>query len=210
MTELLLVRHGQAAHNLTGRWEGWSATPLTEEGERQAEALAQRLAFWTPRIGQIVTSPLRRARQTAEPVGRYLGLPIQGHDGLREINFGQVSGLTMEGLCETMPDVYARWQDRSDMTFEFPGGEQRAAFFERVARALDDVIENAGEGPVVVVAHGGTLRAGLAYLFPDTMRDWWGYALENASLTQVQVGSQGNILAVLNDRLHLDGGRPHE
>jgi broad specificity phosphatase PhoE len=116
----------------------------------------------------------------------------------------------MEDFRETMPDVYARWQDRGDMTFQFPGGEQRAAFFERAACALEDVIENAGEGPVVVVAHGGMLRAGLAYLFPETMRDWWGYALENASLTQVQVGPQGNVLVALNDRLHLDGRRPHE
>ena len=206
MTELLLVRHGQASHNLDGRWEGWGSTPLTPEGERQAEALAKRLAQWTPRISQIVTSPLRRARQTAEPIARLLGLPVQNHEGLREINFGQVSGLTMEGLRETMPDVYARWQDRSDMTFQFPGGEQRSAFFQRVLSALNDLIASAGEGTLVVVSHGGTLRAGLAYLFPETMQDWWGYALENASLTQVRVGSGDNVLVALNDRSHLDGG----
>ena len=65
MTDLLLIRHGQATHNLDGRWVGWGATPLTEEGQRQAEALARRLASWSPAIACVYTSPLLRARQTS-------------------------------------------------------------------------------------------------------------------------------------------------
>lgn len=88
MTDLLLIRHGQATHNLEQRWEGWGATALTEEGQRQAEALAERLASSATNIAHLYTSPLLRARQTAQPIARRLGLIPVVHEGLREIDFG--------------------------------------------------------------------------------------------------------------------------
>ncbi len=202
MTDLLLIRHGQATHNLEGRWEGWGETPLTEEGKRQAEALATRMSLWLPPVGILYTSPLRRARQTAEPIALRLGLTPVVCDDLREIDFGRVSGLTLDGFRESMPELHARWQDRSDLTFRFPGGEQRLAFFQRAGRALDAISSRHPEARVAVVAHGGTLRAGLAHLFPATMSNWWDYALDNGSLTQVRTGRLGHVLLVLNDCLH--------
>ncbi len=199
MTDLLLIRHGQATHNLEGRWEGWGATPLTETGQRQAEALARQLAEWSPPITWLYSSPLLRARQTAVPIARQLALEPILEDGLRECNFGQVSGLTREAFRAAMPEAYARWQDRSDLTFQFPGGEQRQAFFWRVGRTLDEITARHRGEQVVIVAHGGTIRAGLAHLLPDTMSDWWAYALENGSLTHVQAGEGGNVLVTLSD-----------
>jgi probable phosphoglycerate mutase len=203
MTDLLLIRHGQALHNLEGRWEGWGATPLTEEGQRQAEFLAQRLKMGLHTIGYLCASPLLRARQTAEPISRRLGLPVVTHEGLREIDFGQVSGLTVEGFKASMPETYARWQDRGDLAFQFPGGEQRLAFFRRVGDTLEEIIASHPGEVVVAVAHGGTIRAGLAYLLPDTMGDWWGYALQNASLTHVRAGGGRNELVTLGCCKHL-------
>jgi len=210
MTDLLLVRHGQASHNQAGRWEGWGASPLTPLGELQAEALAGWLAAWPSTIDRLYVSPLLRARQTAEPIARTLGLAPRLHEGLREISFGQVSGLTQETFRQTMPEVYARWQDRRNLTFQFPEGEQRLAFFQRVGRALAEIIEDSGGQQVVVVSHGGAIRAGLAYLLPETMQNWWGYALANGSLTHVRVGREGNVLVALNDCQHLDGRTSHE
>lgn len=203
MTELLLIRHGQATHNVAGRWEGWSEVPLTPDGQRQAEALARRLAKWLPPVDQIYTSPLPRAWQTAQAIARALKLSPVPSEGLREINFGQVGGHTMDTFRESMPEVYARWQNRADMAFQFPGGEQRQAFFRRVARALDEIVEQHSGEQVALVAHGGTLRAGLAHLFPETMRDWWSYTLDNASLTHVRVEHGTKALLALNDCQHL-------
>jgi broad specificity phosphatase PhoE len=204
MTDLLLIRHGQANHNLEGRWEGWGPVPLTELGRRQARAVACRLAGWSPPITRLYTSPLLRAVQTAEPIALESGLEAITHDGLKEIDFGQVSGLSMQEFRQSMPDLFARWQNRADLTFQFPRGEQRLAFFQRVGEALDEILAANPGGQIVVVAHGGTLRAGLAHLFPRTMSDWWAYALGNASLTHVRVASAGNSLVALNQCQHLD------
>lgn len=204
MTDLLLIRHGQATHNLDGRWVGWGATPLTEEGQRQAEALARRLASWSPAIACVYTSPLLRALQTSREIAVRLGLAPVADDGLAEIDFGQVSGLTMDSFRETMPEVYCRWQARGDLSFRFPGGEQRLAFFQRVGLALDRIVARHPGEQVAVVAHGGTLRAGLAHLFPETMRDWWDYALHTGSITHVCIRDEGNLLVKLNDCQHLE------
>jgi probable phosphoglycerate mutase len=207
VTDLLLIRHGEATHNLEGRWEGWSAAPLTQAGQCQAKALARRLARWSPPVVRLYTSPLLRARQTAEPIARRLKLEPVADEDLREIDFGRVSGLTLETFRVSMPEVFARWQDRSDVTFQFPGGEQRLGFFRRVGRALDTIVARHPGEQVAVVAHGGTLRAGLAHLFPDTMGDWWAYALPNASVTHVRIGEMGNLLLALSDCQHLEGKR---
>jgi broad specificity phosphatase PhoE len=205
MTGLVLVRHGQATHNLEGRWEGWGPTPLTGTGQRQAEAVAQRLSDWYPPISSLYTSPILRARQTAVAIGRQLGLAPIPHDGLCEINFGQVSGMNIDEFRDAMPHLYDRWKDRSDATFQFPQGEQRLAFFERVGQALDDILSQHPGEQVAIVAHGGTIRAGLAHLFPDTMGDWWTYPLRTASISHVRVDSDGSVLLSLNDGQHLDG-----
>jgi broad specificity phosphatase PhoE len=206
VTDLLLIRHGQADHNLVGYWVGWGPSPLTDDGHRQAEALARRLASWSPAITHLYASPLRRARQTAEPIARQLGLQVLTHDGLREINFGVVDGLTMETFRQTMPELFARWRDRGDLSFKYPGGEQRQAFFRRVGQTLDEIVDRHPGQRIAVVAHGGTIRGGLAWLFPDTMRDWWAYDLNNGSLTHVRVGGKDKSLMALNDCEHLDRG----
>lgn len=205
MTDLLLIRHGQIVHNLDGRCYGWGDVPLTEAGRRQARALARRLASWSPPVAHMYTSPLQRAWQTAEPIARALRVTPIPEDRLQEIDLGKVSGLTMDAFRETLPEVYAQWQDRQELTFQFPGGEQRLAFYRRVGRALDDIVARHPGEQVAVVAHEGTLRAGLAHLFPETMSDSWAYDLDNASLTHVRAGEGENVLVSLNDCQHLRG-----
>jgi alpha-ribazole phosphatase/probable phosphoglycerate mutase len=203
MTELLLIRHGQATHNVDGRWEGWGPSPLTALGEQQAEALGARLAAPPLHVDHLYASSIRRAVQTAQRIGQHLSLQPTIREELGEIDFGQVSGLNMDAFRETMPEQFERWQDRYDLSFEFPGGEQRQAFFRRAALALDQIVAQHPEEQVAVVTHGGTIRAGLAHLFPKTMSDWWAYELGNGSLTHVIVSDHQNRLVALNDRQHL-------
>ena len=203
MTELLLVRHGQTDSNLQGRWQGWDGTPLNQQGEWEAALIARRLAQAEEAIVALYASPLRRAWQTAERIGEVLNLSPVPHNGLKEIHFGQISGITLDELQERFPDLHKHWTDKMDLTFTFPGGEQRAQFFQRVGEAIEEVVERHPDQKVVVVAHGGSLRACLVHYLPIEFSQWWTYELGNCSLTQLEVREGRAKLLVLDDRAHL-------
>jgi len=203
MTELLLVRHGQTDSNLHGRWQGWDGIPLNQQGEREAARIARRLAQTEEAIAALYASPLRRAWQTAERIGEAWNLSPVPHDGLKEINFGQISGITLDELRERFPDLHKRWADKTNLTFAFPGGEQRAQFFQRVGEAIEGIVERHPDQKVVAVAHGGTLRACLVHYLPVEFSQWWTYELGNCSLTRLEVRAGRAKLLVLDDRAHL-------
>jgi len=202
MTRLILVRHGESVGNVKKQWHGWSDTVLTPLGVRQAEAVARRLAMENDPIAALYTSPLRRAAHTAEIIGRALGLEPIPWPGLKEIDFGQVDGLSLEEFQALMPELYEQWTNKEDLSFTWPGGERRADFFQRVAVAAQALVDRHPHDTIVVVAHGGSIRALLAHFLPE-MRRWWAYELRNCSLTRLEVTPQGARLLVLNDCHHL-------
>lgn len=203
MTTLLFVRHGVTEANQIGYWQGWEETSLTAVGVQQAETVARRIAAeFVP--AAVYSSTLRRAVQTAEPIARAADCPLIRCDGLKEINFGEVSGLTIGEFRERFAGLFEAWTDRTNLDFHWPGGESRRGFFTRVWDAVDGIIAAHPDGEVVVVGHGGSLRAALAHLLPGEFTDWWLYELGNASLTVVEVAGDGvAALKVLNDCAHL-------
>lgn len=204
MTTLLFVRHGATEANDIGYWQGWEDTCLTETGLAQAQAVARRIAHEFAPVA-VYSSSLRRALQTAEPIAQSTACPLIPHDGLREIHFGQVSGLTIAQFRERFPGLFEAWTDKMNLDFHWPGGESRRAFFTRVWGAVDEILAaHPGDETVVVVAHGGSLRAALAYLLPDRFTNWWAYDLRNASLTVVDVVAGVPSLRLLNDCAHLE------
>jgi broad specificity phosphatase PhoE len=203
MTTLLFVRHGVTEANQIGYWQGWEETSLEPVGVQQAEAVARRIATeFAPQA--VYTSTLRRAVQTAEPIARAAACPLVLCDGLKEINFGEVSGLTIAQFREKFTGLFEAWTDKTNLDFHWPGGESRRGFFARVWGAVDGIIAAHPDGDVVVVGHGGSLRAALAHLLPGEFTDWWLYELGNASLTVVEVPPSGEaVLKALNDSAHL-------
>jgi len=200
---LLLIRHAETVANVEGRWVGWGDTGLTERGRAQVEATARRLAQEVRDGAAIYTSPLPRARETAEGIGRALGLKPIPVENLREINFGDLDGVTLEEMRTRYPDLYARWRDKTDSEYTWPGGEKRADFFRRVAEACREILSRHDRGTVIIVAHGGTVRACLAHLMPDKLGEWWGYSLDNCGITRLQVEDGTVRLLALNDTSHL-------
>lgn len=203
---LVLVRHAQTVANTERRWVGWNDTPLTDLGLAQAEATARRLAAEIADAVALYTSPIPRAWKTAAAIGEALGLPPIPVENLREINFGEMDGITLEEMKTGYPDLYHRWRDRMDMDFTWPGGERRADFFRRVTAALEEILSRHHQGTVVIVAHGGTLRVIPAYLLPEQMSQWWSYELSHCAITRVQVKNSQAYLLSLNDTAHLPAG----
>ncbi len=104
MTTVLLVRHGQTAWNRNARFRGQADVPLDSHGVMQAEAVGQRVAqVW--QIGALYASPLRRTLQTAAAIARASGLRTAIHDGLLDIDYGDLAGLTPEEAADRYPDL---------------------------------------------------------------------------------------------------------
>jgi len=152
-TRLLLARHGETEWNRTGRFQGHADPPLSEIGREQAVALAESLAG--DGIRAIHTSDLLRASETARVVATRLGLPVVEDAGLREIDVGSWSGLTRDEIAARDPDGFKRWL-RGEIGHD---GETREQLTERVVAAVERIAHaHAGE-TVLVVTHGGAIRA---------------------------------------------------
>lgn len=152
-TSLVLARHGRTAWNAVGRWQGQADPPLDDEGRRQAADLARSLDGTG--IGAIVSSDLARAAETACIVGEHLDLPVTEDPRLREIDVGSWSGLTRAEVAERFPEGFAQWQAGAIGH----DGETREALAERVVAALVDVAARHPGATVLVVTHGGAIRA---------------------------------------------------
>jgi len=152
-TRLLLARHGETDWNRVGRWQGHADPPLNEAGRRQAEALAD--ALDGDGVAAVYSSDLRRARETAHVVAKRLGLPVIEDRGLREIDVGSWSGLTREEVRERYPDGFARWL-QGEIGHD---GETREQLTERVVDAVGRIASGHEGDTVLVVTHGGAIRA---------------------------------------------------
>ena len=194
---LYLVRHGESAFNAEGRIQGQLDTPLSALGVRQAAAVAE--SFRGQPIDAVYTSPLQRARSTAEPVAALLNLPLRSDPRLMEINAGVFQGLLWPEIHARYPAAAAAWRG-SDPTFRIPEGESRADLMQRAEAALLAIREAGGEH-VIVVAHGGLLTAGLkALLGIPAQRS--PFMLYNGSVSFVEWGVEFKLVT-LNQLDHL-------
>jgi broad specificity phosphatase PhoE len=137
-------------------------------------------------------------------------LPVRLAENLKEFHFGRIEGLTTLQFREVFPDAYAQAQDHADMSFRYPDGESRAEFFSRVGLAADSMVACHPGQTVVVVAHGGTLRALLAHFLPEQEETWHTFSAEHCSLTHLSMNGHGWRLLTLNDHSHVEIGREVE
>lgn len=196
--EVLLARHGETAPELRGRFVGSSDVALGEAGRTQAAALARRLHG--ERFDRCLVSPMMRTRQTAEPIVES-GRKLEVMDDLREIDFGAWERLSFEEIAERDSDAVARWA-AFEQDFCFPGGESLANFQSRVRRAAE-AIEKMQSGRVLMVSHGGVIRALLCHWLGLPARDYLLFEVQPASITTVRLYGGRGVLTGLNDRSHL-------
>jgi len=149
-TRMLLLRHGETAYSVEGRFSGRGDLPLTERGRAQAEAAAKRIGDLGG-IAGVVTSPLGRARETAAAVAAVIGLEPVVDDGLIETDFGEWEGLTFAEARQRWPSEVDSWLG-STATAP-PGGESFAAVARRVRRSRDRAIAAHPGQTVVLVSH---------------------------------------------------------
>lgn len=166
MTELLLVRHGETDWNKDQRWQGHADRPLNETGREQARAIAEELA--REHVDAIYTSDLARARETAELIAERAGVPFILEPQLREIDVGEWQGLTRPEIEGRFPRGMQRWHEHGH---GWESGETYAELAERVLAAVDRIVRRHPDGRVVLVGHGGTIRAIRAHVDKSTVAE---------------------------------------
>jgi ribonuclease H / adenosylcobalamin/alpha-ribazole phosphatase len=205
-TRLILVRHGATAHNVENRFSGGNALPLSELGEQQAKQLADRLATFST-ISLVASSPLPRARQTADAIADRLGLPIVVVDGFTELNFGAWEGLTYHEVVREWPDEWVQWSTKPDVAP--PEGESFAELTRRVSRARDGIVARVPNGQAVVVTHVTPIKALLRVALDAPPSALFRFHLDPASVSIIDYFFDGtSSVRLVNDTSHLDGPGP--
>lgn len=154
-TRLILLRHGQTELSVERRYSGHGDPELTELGQKQAAAAARaleaRLSGQGIEPAVVLSSPLRRARQTAAAVAETTGADLEVRPGLIETDFGGWEGLTFTEARERDPELHGRWLGSADV--EPPGGESFRAVGERVEAERARIVEEFAGRTVVLVSH---------------------------------------------------------
>lgn len=205
--QLLLIRHGQSQANIDHIIQG-DDDPLTDLGRQQAETLGRHLAA-TREITHLYSSPLARARETAEIITRHIGTDTVFEAGLAEINAGTAVGMTWDAWTEAYPELAAKLRTESRaLEDRWEGGESGHEFVERVYAAYDRIVgQHLGtEDVVAVVSHGGAL-AWLASRVHGDPADIWPYHranFGNCSVSELVIDEEGaHTIGAWNQLDHL-------
>jgi probable phosphoglycerate mutase len=178
-----LVRHGETDWNVESRLQGWTDIPLNANGLEQAQAAAMSLA--TRPVGRVISSDLQRARQTAVPIAARAGVEPAFDPVLRERRYGTAEGrIDAELDLELGGQLGDRW---ADPDFAFEGGETRREVYARLSAFLAALFVVPYQGEVVLVSHGGALRAARGVLegIPVDQLPRWEF--HNGQITTIKV-----------------------
>jgi broad specificity phosphatase PhoE len=189
VTTIYLARHAESDWNAENRFQGHTDRPLTERGRAQAEALADELA--DKPLEAVFSSPLHRALETAELVAARHDLPAIPVEALREVDVGGWAGLSRSEVEVRFPDAFGRWLAGGE------GWENGETYDEMAERVLAAVRQIAGEHPestVLIVSHGGPIRALHAAAQGMTVHDY-------RRLHRVEPNARLSALAVEDGRL---------
>lgn len=202
---LLLVRHGETEWNQENRWQGQADVPLSETGRTQARRLAQRLRAEGRPVRAIYASDLSRAFHTAEILGEALGVSPLPDVAWREMDIGVWSGLT---TAEVIARHTAEWERlRAGEDLPRGGGETFAQFQGRVLRSAERIRETHAGEQVVIVTHGGAVRAFLLHCRGlDVSQFRQIDKIGNTGVSEVTIATGGRVVIhSVNDITHLDG-----
>ena len=192
---LILVRHGETAVNSEGRLQGQVESALTDTGREQAGKVADAVAALEPVA--IVSSPLRRARETALAIAAVTGLDVEVDERLTELHYGEWEGQRFGDL----PDgAFESW--RADPSFAPPGGESLLDLRARVVPCVEELLER--PHPVVAVSHVSPIKAAVTWSLGVGEDVTWRMHLNLASISRVDRRPSGApLLGSFNETGHL-------
>ena len=197
-----LVRHGESEWNHERRIQGHADVGLSDLGRRQVMLLSERMAG--ERIDAAYASDLSRAVETATGVLGERTVPLITDSDLREFSYGSWEGLTLEEVETRDPELFAARFTRGDSSFSAPGGEDSTDILRRIRRFTEGIVErHSPEENILVVAHGGSVRALAICLLGLPEEDFWRLRVGNAGVSIISNQGRGRVLELWNDTLHV-------
>jgi broad specificity phosphatase PhoE len=201
-TTILLIRHGRTAWNEQRIFRGRADVPLSPEGSRQAAALAERLAG--DALSAVYTSPLSRARVTAEHVAEVHALEVQPLEGLRDMGYGAWEGIPEDQVEERWADLYAKWRSAPHLVRP-PGGETLAEVRERALGALGEIAARHAGSTLAAVSHRVVNKVLLCAALGLGDDAFWRIRQDTACLNALTSENGRLAVVVMNDTCHLRG-----
>jgi probable phosphoglycerate mutase len=190
---ILLVRHGETEANRARLALGRADPRLTERGRAQAQALAARLA--DSGAARVLSSPLVRARETADAIAGALGLGVEEEPRLVEMDYGEWD---VRSFSEFPPEDLVRW--RTDASFAPPGGESLLSVGKRVAALCEQIADGS---TTIAVSHVSPIKAAALWAMDGDPLLAWRMHLDVASITRVGAPDGRRCLLGFNDTAHL-------
>ncbi len=197
---LILIRHAETEWNRVGRCQGFADVELCDSGKRQVEELAKSLKDES--ISAVYSSDLKRAIDTAKAIAEYHGLSVEFDPDLREMNQGELEGLTFVEIREKYAELLSAWV-QSPETVKLPGGESLKELQERALRAIERIYKRHPEETVVVVSHNLTIITLLCQFTGVGLGEFRKFKLQATSKNVILFRNGHFSVDILNDVAHL-------
>ena len=196
MKQIIFLRHGQAKNNteriLAGRTEG---VPLTDTGIKQAEHTAQLLEHMN--ISTIYSSPIQRAKHTAEIIGKHNSLDVTIDDRLIELDMGKFTGMPYDKIFNSHGNVFMKFYN-GELEIAHNGVETFSDVKKRILGIVDHIIEKHPDENVLLVTHMDPIKAMLSTVIDLSPTNLYELILPNASLTIFRENDKKFLLSGLN------------
>jgi probable phosphoglycerate mutase len=199
MTEIILARHGETEWNVKDIFRGLADIALSNNGLKQAEKLARYLS--SRKIEAVYSSPLQRARQTAELIARHHRLDVLVTPGLIDVNYGEWQGLLATQVQEKYPELYTLWSNQPQRV-RIPGGD-RLSQVRRRSRAVVAEVINKYSGTVVLVSHRAVNQVLICALLGLSTSHFWNVKLDVAGTTTFTYENDRFVLVEHNNTSYL-------
>ncbi|HVV74780.1 MAG TPA: bifunctional RNase H/acid phosphatase [Mycobacteriales bacterium] len=197
-----ILRHGETPLSVEKRFSGRGDAALTDRGIAQAEAAATRLAGLG--LDVIVSSPLRRTRQTADIVAARAGVEVVVEDGFAETDFGEWEGATFGEIGKRSPEQLRAWL--ADPNLAPPGGESMTDTAKRVQAARERTIAAHPDAKILVVTHVTPIKLLLRDALDAPLHTVFRIHIDPASVSLIDWRAEGSsVVRLVNDISHLNG-----
>lgn len=200
-TTLYLIRHGTTDNNIDGRFQGSLDAPLNAQGLAQARCLGAR--FKDIALDQIYTSPLTRARQTAEGLRGNKPIALLSMRGLMEIDGGRMEGLTVAENNEKFPGLIDIFK-HNPPAFAAPGGETTRQVYDRMVKTIQTIVARHPGKTIACVSHGFAIQTFLCWAYKTPFNQMTQHILSNTGVCRFTFDAPDQcVIDFVGDDSHL-------